>query len=191
MIKNNNDYAKSGRIAVCIDGVNEVLYITHNDKINYIMYKNKEEKYYSEDENLDLEILELLEKNGFSIEQLGTYLYKDVIKNVIKRMKESKSEKDIEQLKLELFNPYSQFYVNIARFDNDMGVKTFHNYISQAITTIDYNNVPSTLVKTRIENENYGELALDLAIYTLEPTLNPEIIPQNKPKIKRLVKNNK
>lgn len=68
--------------------------------------------------NLDSKILEMLEMNGFSLEDNGTEFYKEVIKTVVLYLNVYQDEKEREQQKInlqeQLFNRWSIFYFLIA-----------------------------------------------------------------------------
>lgn len=161
----------------------------YNDKKNYLEYKNGVKKDYSSDEISSLLIIELLDKNGFSLDCLGTYLYKDVVKNVIGCMKNPGN--NLEQLRMDLSNPYSQFYFDISRNDRDMGVNTFHSYIEEAILNIQFDNKTSNLldIMCRGQRMNYGELAYEIASYMLNSNYvnsDVQVVSDSRPNIKKL-----
>ena len=161
----------------------------YNDKKNYLEYKNGVKKDYSSDEISSLLIIELLDKNGFSLDCLGTYLYKDVIKNVIECMKNPGN--NLEKLRMELSNPYSQFYFDISRNDRDMGVNTFHSYIEEAILNIQFENKTFNLldIMCRGQRMNYGDLAYEIASYMLNSNYvnsDVQVVSDSRPNIKKL-----
>lgn len=109
-----------------------------------ILYAKKEAKQMKEqyEENIasnklnkDTIILLYLDKLGFPLEEYGTYLYKEVIVNVIIFLENGDKEGE-QQLLEQLNNMYSQFYLELARHNNGMGVKVFHAYIQRALDRI-------------------------------------------------------
>ncbi len=131
-----------------------------------ILYAKKEAKQMKEqyEENIannklnkDTIILLYLEKLGFSLEEYGTYLYKEVIVNVI-RFLENSDKEGKEQLLEQLNNMYSQFYLELARHNNGMGVKVFHAYIQRSLDRINSKQKGSNLFK----NSEYGEKAFKI-----------------------------
>lgn len=155
----------------------------------YIDYKTGVKTDYNSEDMLDINILSLLEENGFLMNKLGTYLYKDVIRSIIKELGRENTSKEV--LTNQLDNPYSQFYFNISRNEKDMGLKTFHAYIQDSIFNINYELANSNLIGNLCANGdlNYGQLALILA----EEIVNKDIAKiedENKslvkPNIKRL-----
>lgn len=169
------------------------------DKKNYLEYKNGMGNSYANEDVLNLKILELLDKNGFSLDCFGTYLYKDVIKSIMECLK--KTDLDVEVLKRELSNPYSQFYFDISRNDRDMGVKTFHSYIEEAILNVCEENNDSYLLGFMCSQRkmNYGELAYEIANYMMNPGVNidkakdkdKEFMKETRSNIKKLTKKKK
>lgn len=118
-------------------------------------------------ENKDLNnkehyILDLLEKLGFSINEVGTFLYKKLILSLCDVI-EYMSTNEIKEL---LKNPYSQLYFDVARNDLDMGCLSFHSYIEHAISVCNDKMKKSDafkLLKYNFNNLSYGEAALFLA----------------------------
>ena len=76
----------------------------------------------------------------------------------------------LEYLKEELNNPYSQFYFDIARNDNDISTKRFHEYIRKCFEEFDFEKNSLSLNYQNHENAkvNYGEFAFLIAEYVRE-----------------------
>ena len=68
--------------------------------------------------NIDEEILALLEANGFSRDEIGTFFYKEVIKTVSLYLNtyvdEEERERQKKNLQTQLFSKWSIFYYQIA-----------------------------------------------------------------------------
>jgi len=89
-------------------------------------------------ELLDEKILAVLKNNNFSLNKLGTYFYKDVIKKIVISFKAcSNDEANVDLLKAAV-NPYSELYKGVVRcFFNvneasDDLVLEFHQIIKDA-----------------------------------------------------------
>lgn len=118
----------------------------------------------------EMEVLNTLFKLGFPAREEGTYLYKDMIMKAIQLLdgfddrKEPISE---SQLLQQMQTKYSQFYVDVARNDLDMGIKTFHSYINHALSSVDYacvdSNVLSEVYGDFVEEGDYGKHAFVIA----------------------------
>ena len=150
-----------------------------NDREIYLQYRNGVQRDYTDDDMLNLVILKLLEENGFLLEDVGTYLYKDIIKNVIKCLKNSSL--DIEKLKCELSSQYSQFYFDISRNERDMGVKSFHSYIKEAIMNLKDNSKFSLL----FSKFDYGQLAYEVACYIMDSDMLDKCDGKNVVKVRK------
>lgn len=200
MIKNIYGCTKEEQFMMSMSGIYTAMSTAYRDKEAYAIYLNKNSEsdgilglklYCIENKLLDLKILELLEKNGFSLDELGTFLYKDVIKKVLLTLQVSKNEQ--EELRQQLKNAYSQIYFDIARNDNDMGLKTFHNYIQVALAKINDEEASSTLIAdlSREKPLNYGELAFEISKWFLDNKIlkepNPEVV-NYKPNVRKLIK---
>lgn len=125
-------------------------------------------KQYEEDKeignlNQDVMIIQYLEKLGFPLEEYGTYLYKEVIANVIEILEISNNEMERQQLLGQLNNMYSQFYFKLAKHDNGMGVSVFHAYIQRALDRINPKQkdteLEMSLFGTNRSTIGYGEKA--------------------------------
>lgn len=116
---------------------------------SYIKYKNGIKANVDDEELLSFNILSLLERLGFSVDLIGTYLYKDVIIKISNYLLSNDANKDVyNNLLSDLKNKYSQFYVDIARNELDMGITTFHNYINEAVSK--QNSLKGTRVDTNL-----------------------------------------
>lgn len=152
----------------------EKIYIAYDEKKKYLQDQKGECKGYTEEEKKDLKILEFLFQNGFSNENLGTYLYKDVISRIIEYLNKPSKTSEIEELKQQLNNAYSQFYFDISRNEKDMGLKTFHYCIQSALANLDDKNSNFIEEISSQKKLNYGQLAFEIASYMLEHELRLE-----------------
>src|SRR5699024_9897097 len=102
----------------------------------------------------EVEILSILEKLGFPMSQLGTYLYKDVIVEVCNIINEGEITSNNKRRKLiaRLNDGYDEIYKQIASEDKEIGCKTFHSYIEGAIKDID-----ETRTDTSLAEKIYGD----------------------------------
>lgn len=141
------------------------------EKYNNNIISNEINIEVYDDMELNAKIDKLLEDKGFNSSDYGTLLYKELLSKIVGRLimisKESNNE-----LKLQLFktlkfqlsdNMYSEIYFDVARNDNDMGVKTYHEYVA---------NAALKAAKAKSINVEgpwyYGALAYDLACEVLE-----------------------
>ena len=111
------------------------LYANREANISKKQYEKQIENC-SMSQDIDTVIIQCLEKLGFPLDEMGTYIYKDVISNVIDSLIKSDDETQKQQLTEQLNHTYSQFYFDVAKNDNDMGVNTFHAYIQKALAKI-------------------------------------------------------
>lgn len=123
---------------------------------SYIRIYTQED--YTQEKVLKAQILNLLEQRGLTKKNIGTEFYAEVIANISYFIAKAKSDEEVEELKEQLQNPYSEFYFDIARNDNDTGLKTFHSLISDALpdcATAEEQNIS-------INKDNYKEVAFAL-----------------------------
>lgn len=132
---------------------------------------------------LDMKILEVLKNNGFESEDLGTYFYRDVIKNIVDFLSVSSKKEEIEELKRQVVTPYSQFYFDIARNDNDMGVRTFHKLLGDATKNANSKRGKDNQI-------DYMSCAFEVA-YSIYSTCDKEVLSNSKSTGFKLIKTNK
>ncbi len=153
-----------------LDGSSYAEYMALRDMKSYESYKSGKTE---EIENLvDMKILSLLEGLGYPMEHLGTYLYKDLVRLVYDKIKNLSKRSDVlvaRQILSELSDHFSSIYHYIAREDKEIGIKSFHMCLEDAIKSIDKNKIDSALA-TRIygsyfEAINYGQKAMLFAAY--------------------------
>ena len=143
-------------------------------------------------EERDIEILSILEKLGYPMSHLGTYLYKDLITLVcdeIEDMGISELQSKNEEMLDSLNNGYSNLYIGIASDDKELGCKTFHSYIEGAIEEIDEEKIDTSLASRiygTIENITYGTAAMHIAQYYLNGNTYDDGLDYSIPKVKKL-----
>lgn len=171
---------------------------SYEERKKYLEYKDGLLGIIDSDLELKFNILSLLEEMGFSINRLGTYFYRDIVFKLVKELKwldgdsyifivnqirnnnmngddvviEDVLRQHKEKLLKELVEPYSQFYFDIARNDNDIGTKTFHAYIQNSFEKLDREKEKYGLLIEFANNNgnklNYGQLAFVIASYILK-----------------------
>ena len=151
--------------------------------MDYAVYSAKEEKnlydslkkgmpyVLTELQKNEVEILSILEKLGFPMSQLGTYLYKDVIVEVCNIINEGEITSNNKRRKLiaRLNDGYDEIYKQIASEDKEIGCKTFHSYIEGAIKNIDEIRTDTSLSQKIYGDKDitYGTAAFRIADYYL------------------------
>lgn len=129
----------------------------------------------------DIEVLEMLKELGFSMEEPGTYFYKDVVMKAAEMQSDCMLETDsnLAQLSHLLSDPYSQFYFDLARNERDMGIKTFHSHIAKAMSKTQFSHVNPSLWKdvygTSMKNSGFVETTLLLSSYISERKRNMDV----------------
>ena len=140
----------------------------------------------SKNESRDIEILSILEKLGYPMDDLGTYLYKDVIVEVCNIINEGEITSNNKRRKLiaRLNDGYDEIYKQIASEDKEIGCKTFHSYIEGAIKDIDETRTDTSLAEKIYCDKDitYGTAAFRIADYYL----NEYTYDYGRPKVKKL-----
>lgn len=147
-----------------------LLNLVYEDKQDYANYKLGSLEDNSKDKLQQMEVLSVLERLSFPMNEVGTYFFKDVIMKTIRYLDGTDdfgNSIDTSKLLEELKSPYSQFYFDIARNELDVGVKTFHSYIEHALESVQYENADAALLFEIYSNfskeTDYGEHALIIA----------------------------
>lgn len=118
------------------------------DCIN-VKYRNSIENPLNEVEN---EVLDYLMAQGYSLEIIGAYYFKEMVVSIISKILNFSSldGEEMNNLIDSINSPYSQFYFDLARNKHDIGITTYNQYIRQALSLK--------------ENENTGLKAYQLAL---------------------------
>ena len=141
-----------------------------SDFIDYAVYEAGSTEKFSEEKLQEMQVLEKLYNLGFPRDHSGTYLYKAMI---MKALHHLNGFDDIglpiseEQLLEQMESPFSQFYLETARYDLDIGIKTFHSCIQDALDEVEYADVDSDVISDIYgdfsEDTNYGKHAFVIA----------------------------
>ena len=147
-------------------------FVVCGDRGMYNRFKDGLLTDIDEKQSIKIKILSLLEAYGFPMDELGTYFYKDIIAkcyDVINSKQDENYFNRCGMLLEELKNPYSNFYFDLARNDNDIGTTTFHLYIEKALNLVDEGmanpNLPNNIFGTEVKSANYGIQAYQLASF--------------------------
>ena len=190
-MKDLENLQENQMFALVLSSSDVAVYDFFSTRKDYDKFKNGMSEEFSEERKIEMETLALLENLGYPMEELGTNLYKNMIVNLIDYLNNQSAENEMindRELILQLKNPFSQFYVDVARNDLDMGIKTFHKHIENALLKVDYSKRDPILLH-KIYNNNFneeidcGENALILASYM---TKKLEVKKEELPKIKKL-----
>ena len=93
-------------------GLSYVNWLFESEKKEYILYKNKELDDVSESKKFDMKIYELLEKNGYEVDNIDTFLFKELISSVNDELSKH-NNLDINVLRQSLVNKSSYIYYGI------------------------------------------------------------------------------
>lgn len=197
-MKLENNYTDGQKLFLVLEGISYAVYCANLDKNELENYKKVLPEEMGLERKREMEVLILLEKLGYPMDELGTYLYKNLIVHVIKYLDKVSSKEQIlntKQLLVEMKDFFSSVYFGLARCDLEMGVKKFHYYIIEALDKIDFEKADKYLlyeIYSRFSSEmDYAEQAFILGSYMsgkFEPVnVNGEEFKL--PKIKKLVNN--
>ena len=184
---------KQEYLEIVLDPKTESKFYQSKDQVRYSKYK-KGEQYYEGDNpeliksyELDMKILSLLEGLGYPMEELGTFLYKELIHEVCSEIKDMSTREDVEKCKSlmeELSQPFSSIYHLVAREYLDIGIKTFHKEIGKALDKIDSRKIDESLALkvygSNPDSLDYGKQALLFAGYILGRFSKSYKVPKTK-----------
>ena len=113
------------------------------------LYANYKARKDSSSVDKNMQVLEFLERLGFSMAEVGTYYFKDLIIKIITLLDEDlASEDEIADM---LEQPYSQLYFDVARNELDVGIKSFNEYVTFAFEAIDIEKADPDLLEKVVE----------------------------------------
>lgn len=197
MIKLTENRKDVEKILTMLDSTSFARYEAKKDKENFEKYKKGEYSDSSNNTLNNMKILDLLQRLGYPMEELGTYLLKDVIAEVYNYIQDENGNKDVDKCNSiikELNNPFSNVYHYIAREWKEIGIKTLHLFIQRAQNRIDYNSIDKELSKNiygnNLEDKNYGFHAFQIAAYALDKSSYVDTLEYQQPKSKVLKLNN-
>ena len=189
MVQSLDKFSKEQNLNMILSGSSLAMFCANKAKEKYSKYLNGQSENFSENEIRDMRLLNLLDRLGFNLDELGTYLYKDLVAEIYEQIKDASNRRDMDKcraLMLELSNAYSNIYHYVARECNEIGVKSFHLYIEKAIENIDEEKVDVALAHKvygdNPEEQNYGLEAFRLAAYAA----NKYAYNYHKPKVRKL-----
>lgn len=193
MVQPAEKFSEEEYFRLVVHGTSFAMYEANLDKEKYIKYKNGQLNDVPSEKIIEMEILNILENLGYSINELGTYLYKDLIAYTYEDIKDITSRKDMEKCKnimLGLNNAFSGTYHYIAREWKEIGIKSFHLYIEKAIKNMDDTAVNIELSKKIFgdnpEEISYGLQAFQIAAYVAKKYSFDNTKEYKKPLVRRL-----
>ena len=148
------------------------IYECQVDKRRYDMYRSNNSNGTINYNMEEMRVLSMLENLGFDMNEDGTYLYKNMIlkiKNYLCEILTKGDNVDFKDYLLGIKERYSQFYVDVARNDMDMGVRTYHQYLEKAMSSLDLDKADFgykvVLLNSLPDEMDYGEFAFVLAMH--------------------------
>lgn len=166
MLYNSNALKKRGDENMKIYGNNVSeyvpsfpLFIAKDDKERYINYKYNNAKPSDKYEKDAMEIISILERLGFSLDEVGTYLYKELIVSIYQ---EIKSDEEITESREEMLNRLIKKLVyNILEITKDQ----YEEFVKESIDSIDGNDIDIELSDKIFKDSiyDYGNNAFEIA----------------------------
>lgn len=126
-----------------------------NAKYRNTINMPQEEDFLAEGETA-VEVYHYLLSLGYCPKLKGIIFFKEMIVSIIYKITNMKSldGEEMQELLAQINSPYSQFYLDLSRNRYDIGVKTYHEYLT---TSLALN-----------ENELAGPKAFDIAVKILQ-----------------------
>lgn len=191
MYKPISELSDEEKISLFLTGMSGSYYQFGEELKNY--QRLKDETELCENDHVEKEILDLLEQLGYPMDLFGTYLYKDIIVDARNRLHNIKRRDDIIKCKyyiMDLKEFFSGLYFTLARFERDIGIKTFHKHIELSISNIDMERADKELIHDIYSNfpdaVDYGENAFILGAYLNKIIVDNEENNYDMPTIKCL-----
>ena len=172
MLRDPKEFNDDEKVVMILHSLDGAISEAYDDQQDYFAYKNGTLGDLSEDKELDMQVIDLLVALGYSVDEMGTFLYKDVVSRVANYISRVSNRADVMACKgliSELKDPYSQFYFQIARNEKWMGCNTFHAHILKAHASVDVSKADPVVmfkVYSAYKNEmDTGEHAFLLGSY--------------------------
>ncbi len=122
----------------------------------YMEYKNRVNSD-SNYKSLEFETLITLENLGYPINDIGIYYFRDLIVRACVLREDGITDTDLCSL---LDDEFSQFYFDVARNENDIGIKNFNRIIGSClekrIKSADSNKLAFKIMKRPPEDNGLG-----------------------------------
>ena len=193
MIKDCKEFTEVEQILMIMDGTSFAMYEANLDKENYENFKKGVTKDIDKDTLKDMKILNLLERLGYPMNEIGTYFFKDVISDAYDSIQDVHGRRDMDKcrnLLSQLTDTFSDFYRYIATDWKEIGITSFHLYIQKSLEQIDNNKVDKELSKriygNNSEDNNYGLHAFQIAAYALDKYSFNDTKEYKQPKVRNL-----
>lgn len=186
MLRRVEDYSEEETLSMILSGSDFAYFVASKDKGMYAKYKNNEHQELTISDSKSMNILSILDRLGYPMDELGTYLYKEMISEIsdsLVGIEGKRSDMDkCRDILASLSDGYSSFYHSVAREYLEMGIRSFHLYIERAIAKINYDAIDLALSAqifgSNPPEQTYGLQAFQLAAYTLGYGIKEEIHPQ-------------
>jgi len=105
-------------------------------------------------EALDAKIMEVLESNGFDKDDIGTFFYKEVIKNIVIELVDCTEEIDLNRLRTQILSQYSAFYYGIIGKMNRLDIKIFRELSIFCQLEVFHKCIVDAFAKSNIVSKN-------------------------------------
>ena len=140
------------------------LFIAKDDRERYNEYKATGTKPIDKYEKDSMEIISILERLGFSLDEIGTYLYKELIMSMYQEIKNSN---EITETKEEMS---ARLVKKLTHNVLEMPCDQYEELVKESIDSIDGNNIDIELSEKVFKNSiyNYGENAFEIASHYMD-----------------------
>ena len=142
------DYSDGELLYMLLTGIDDANFEARWDQGLYQKYLAGDIENFDEKTMLEMKTLELLLRLGYPENHMGTYLYKALIAHMCLRLMNIDSDnfvKESKEVLLEYADAFSTPYHTVARNERDLGIKSFHRYVNDAISKVDYSKTDSKL----------------------------------------------
>lgn len=140
------------------------LFIASDDRERYINYKSTNTKPIDKYERDAMQIISILERLGFSLNEVGTYLYKELIMYIYQEIK------DGEEITEKIDDMSSRLIKKLSNNILEMPIDQYEELVKESIDYIDGENADIELSEKIIKESIYdiGANAYEIASYYME-----------------------
>lgn len=173
-LKPAEEYSDGELLYMLLSGIDSANFEARYDQGLFKKYLEGDIEGLDEKTIMEMRALKVLFSLGYPEDHMGTYLYKALIARMcldLQRIDEENLVKKSKDILLEYSDAFSNPYHVVARDERDIGIKSFHRYVNDAISNIDYSKADPILafdIYDGLPNElSISENAYVIATYML------------------------
>lgn len=167
-----DEYSGFEAVRVSVFGLKKTVNKFNEEYKRVCKYKYGLLEDIKEEEIDSFEILLILDKLGYQLDEMGTYLFKNMIievNKIVDTWDENESKSNYEGLVEQLCNSSSEFYIKICTKELDVTYNLFNKIVLSACKSIDYERMNKELANeifgNKFDSNKYQSMSIYIANY--------------------------